>query len=25
VYLALGALIWPSVGRQAFRLLLARR
>jgi hypothetical protein len=25
VYLALGALIWPRVGRQAFRLLLARR
>ena len=25
VYLAIGALTWPSVGRQAFRLLLARR
>jgi hypothetical protein len=25
VYLALGALTWPTVGRQAFRLLLARR
>jgi len=25
VYLALGALAWPSVARQAFRLLLARR